>query len=133
MLIYAAAYVASLFVFLVLEGGWLTFAGPRLYKPEIGSLLAEKPRLPPAAVFYLLYVAGVVWFAVTPNIERGWTSALLDGAILGLIAYGTYDLTCAATMKTWSIKVTIADMAWGAVATGAASTAGVLAARRFFS
>ncbi len=125
------AYVATLAAFLVLEGGWLSLAGPRLYKPEIGSLLAEKPRLAPAVVFYLLYVAGLVWLVVLPARDSTWPHGLLNGAVLGFIAYGTYDLTCAATMRTWSVKVTVADMVWGAVATGIASVAGVLAVHTF--
>jgi uncharacterized membrane protein len=131
MFIYVIAYLASFIVFIALDGAWLAAAGPRLYKPKLGPLLAEKPRLAPAALFYLLYMAGIVWFAVTPSVDRGWPFAFLNGALLGLLAYGTYDLTCATTMKTWSIKVTIADMVWGAVATGVASAAGVVAARHF--
>lgn len=128
---FAVAYVTTLMSFLVLEGGWLAVAGPTLYKPEIGELLAQKPRLPPGVFFYLLYVAGLVWLVVLPNAPRGLGSAFLNGAILGLIAYGTYDLTCAATMRTWSTKVTVADMLWGALATGAASTVGAWATARF--
>ena len=127
------AYLVTLVTFLALEGGWLAVAGPRLYKPEIGILLAEKPRLPPGAIFYLMYVAGVVWLVVLPGAGSGWVRGFINGAVLGLIAYGTYDLTCAATMKTWSNKVTIADMAWGALATGIACSLGVLATERFGS
>ena len=124
------AYLATLVSFLALEGGWLAVAGPSLYKPEIGILLAEKPRLPPGAVFYLLYVGGAVWLVVLPAMESGWVRGFVNGAILGLIAYATYDLTCAATMKVWSNKVTVADMAWGALATGMACTMGVFATKR---
>ena len=127
----AVAYVATALVFLALDAGWLTVAGAKLYKPEIGELLADKVRLAPAAIFYFLYVGGLVYFAVAPNLDAGWTKALVAGAVLGVVAYGAYDLTCAATMKIWSTKVTVADIVWGGFASGAASAAAVLITRLF--
>ncbi len=125
----AMAYIATALAFIVLDGGWLAVAGPRLYRPELGSLLAEKVRLAPAIVFYLMYVAGLVYFAVLPGATSGWTAAVVPGAVLGVLAYGTYDLTCAATMAHWSTKVTVADMIWGGVASGAAAAAGAAITR----
>ena len=121
----AIAYIATGLVFLTLDGGWLALVGPRLYQPEIGALLAEKIQAPPAILFYLIYLAGLIYFCVAPNLEKGWTKAAVSGAILGLVAYGAYDLTCQAVMKTWSTKVSAADMAWGALASAVASAAGV--------
>ncbi|MBE7217799.1 MAG: DUF2177 family protein [Caulobacteraceae bacterium] len=125
------AYVATAVVFLVLDGGWLALAGPRLYRPELGSLLAEKVRPLPAVIFYLLFVAGLVGFVVQPSLAAGWTRALVWGGAFGAIAYATYDLTCAATMRTWSVKVTVADIVWGAVASGIASAAATAIVDRF--
>lgn len=118
-----AAYVATAVAFLLLDAGWLSLVGPRLYRPELGSLLADKVRIAPAVIFYLLYVGGLVWFCVAPNLEGDWRRAAVSGAVLGLVAYGAYDLTCAATMRVWSLKVTLADLAWGAFASAAASAA----------
>lgn len=126
---YAIAYAATAIVFLILDGGWLTLVGPRLYRPEIGSLLADQVRLAPAIAFYLMYVAGTVYFAVAPNLAASWPRALIAGALLGAMAYATYDLTCAATMRQWSTLVTVADILWGAFSTGVASVAGVLITR----
>lgn len=116
----AIAYIATAVVFLILDAGWLTLVGPRLYRPELGSLLADKVKIAPAVVFYLLYVAGLVAFVVNPSLGAGWTRALVWGAAFGVVAYATYDLTCAATMRQWSLKVTLADIVWGAVASGVA-------------
>ena len=127
----AIAYVATAVVFLLLDGGWLAVVGPRLYRPELGSLLADKVRLAPAVIFYVMYVAGLVAFVVQPSFAAGWTRALIWGAAFGAIAYATYDLTCAATMRTWSLKVTVADIVWGAVASGVASAAAVALVSRF--
>ena len=119
----AIAYVATAVMFLILDAGWLSLVGPRLYKPELGSLLADKVRFAPAVVFYLLYVAGLVAFVVQPSLAAGWTRALIWGAAFGVVAYATYDLTCAATMRQWSMKVTVADIVWGGIASGIACAA----------
>ena len=129
MLKIAIAYVATGLVFLTLDGGWLALVGPTLYKPEIGVLLAEKVHAPPAILFYLIYIAGLVYFSVEPGLEKGWAKAAVAGAVLGVVAYGAYDLTCQAIMKTWSTKVSAADMAWGAFASAAAAAAGVAITR----
>lgn len=125
----AIAYVVTGLVFLSMDGGWLALVGPRLYRPEIGELLAGKVQAAPAILFYLIYLVGLIYFCVAPNLDRGWGEAALSGAILGLVAYGAYDLTCQAIMKTWSTKVSAADMAWGTVASATASVVGVLATR----
>ena len=84
----------------------------------------------PAAAFYLLYVAGILFFAVFPALATGrWTTALGRGAALGLVAYATYDLTNAATLRGWSTTVTIADLCWGTALTALAATVGYLATR----
>ena len=126
MLKLAIAYLSTGVVFLVLDGAFLTLAGMKLYKPEIGSLISEQVRLGPAAAFYFLYVGGLIYFCVAPNLGGDWTKAAVAGAILGLVAYGTYDLTCHAVMKVWSTKVTVIDMAWGAIVSGVACGAGVV-------
>ena len=124
------AYLGAAAAMLVLDGAWLSFAAKRLYRPLLGDMLADGFRLAPAALFYFLYVAGIVVLAVAPGLAAGkWTIALTRGIVLGLIAYGTYDLTNQATLRQWSGFVTIADMCWGTILTGAAATAGYYAAR----
>lgn len=119
---WAIAYPATLAAFLALDFVWLSLAGPRLYRPMLGDLLAADFRLAPAIVFYLLYVAGLVYFAVAPQLEpRPWSAALLNGAFFGLVAYGTYDLTNQATLRHWPTTLTLADLAWGTLASGAAA------------
>jgi uncharacterized membrane protein len=130
MVSWIAAYLGSALAMLVLDGAWLTFAAKRLYRPNLGGMLAEGFRLPPAALFYLLYVGGIVFLAVAPGVAAGkWTVAATRGAALGFIAYATYDLTNQATLKQWSTTVTAVDMAWGTILTGVAAVAGFFAAR----
>lgn len=126
--------VASLssFVFLVVvDFIWLSNAINFLYRPRLGGLLAEKPVLWAAALFYVLYGVGMAVFAVRPALAGGGVlTALWTGAFLGLLAYGTYDLTNQATIKGWSVTVTIVDMAWGALVTGLAAAFGVWVAQK---
>jgi uncharacterized membrane protein len=129
MLKFAAAYLCTGLVFLILDGFFLTFVGMKLYKPDIGELLSGSVRAAPAVLFYLLYVFGLTWFCVWPSFGAGWSKALVAGLILGLVAYGTYDLTCQAVMKVWTWKVTLVDLAWGAFASAVASAAGVAITR----
>ncbi len=126
-------YLCTGAAFAVLDAGWLSLVGPHLYRPALDPLLADQVRIAPAIVFYALYIAGLTWFCVLPTLAEGWTGALIAGVLLGLVAYGAYDLTCHATMKVWSLNVTLADMAWGAFASGVASAIGSLGVRLIVS
>ncbi len=119
---FISLYGLALLVMLPLDVAWLSTAGSTLYKKEIGSLLLEKPALGPAAVFYLLYAVGVVVFAVAPAYRDGsWTSALLHGALFGLIAYATYDLSNLATLRGYTTTIALIDIAWGTFLTAVSS------------
>ncbi len=131
---YAFAYLATGIAFALIDSVWLRTMSERLYKVEIGGMLAEQFRLAPAIVFYLLYILGMMIFAVGPALQSGsWKVALCYGAAFGFFAYMTYDLTNFATLKVWSLKVTILDMIWGTVLTGLAAAAGAAATNRVFS
>ena len=118
----AIAYVSVLIAFAAIDSVWLATMGAKLYQPEIGELLADKFRPAPAVVFYLLYCAGLTIFAVLPGVRENWKAAALWGGLFGFFCYATYDLTNYAVMKTWSLKVTVLDMAWGAFVSAAAAT-----------
>ena len=123
------AYLAAAFVLVPLDFVWLSAAGGPIYRRLLGPVLADKPVLPAAVAFYLLYVAGIVYFAAAPAVEKGdWRHGALHGAMLGLIAYGTYDLTNLATLKGWAWQVTLLDMAWGTVVSAIAAGIGAAAA-----
>ncbi|MGV1957574.1 DUF2177 family protein [Agrobacterium sp. 22-214-1] len=122
---YFAAYLFTLVAFLVIDFIWLSTMASRLYRPAIGDLLAENFRLAPAVVFYLIYAAGLTFLAVRPAFQTGeWTTALLYGAVVGFMAYATYDLTNQATLKSWSTTLTVADLLWGTFVSAAAATIG---------
>ncbi|KQQ58178.1 MULTISPECIES: DUF2177 family protein [Rhizobium/Agrobacterium group] len=122
---YLVAYIGTAIVFFGLDFIWLSKLAVNFYKREIGPLMLPKPNFAAAGIFYLFYIAGIVYFAVIPALDGGtWQSALLSGAILGFIAYGTYDMTNLSTLKGWSIKVCVADILWGTVLTGVAAVGG---------
>lgn len=125
------AYVLTLIVFAVIDTLWLGAMADRIYRPLIGSMLADNFRLAPAVVFYALYAAALTTFAVLPGLaDGGWKKALMWGAVFGLFAYGTYDLTNLATLKTWSVRLTVIDMTWGVfVSASSSAIACALAAR----
>lgn len=119
------AYIATAIVFFGLDFIWLSKIAVDFYKREIGPLMLPKPNFAAAGVFYLFYIAGIVYFAVFPALKGGdWSEALLSGAIFGFLAYGTYDMTNLSTLKGWSLKMCAADIVWGTFLTGLAAVGG---------
>ncbi len=120
----------TLITFLALDAVWLGVVARKLYSRELGHLLAPDVRWAAAVIFYLLYVAGLLVLVVLPRADAPLLHVALLGALFGLVAYATYDLTNLATLSGWPISVTLADLAWGAVVTGltAAASHGVLRA-----
>ncbi len=115
-------YLVALAVFLAIDVLWLGLIAPRLYKTHIGHLMAEKPSLIPAGIFYLIYIAALLFFVIDPALAKGsaW-QAVWTGAFLGLAMYATYDLTNMATLKNWPLTITAIDLAWGTFITAATS------------
>jgi uncharacterized membrane protein len=126
-----AAYAAAAAAMLALDAVWLSVSADLLYRPLLGDILLPSFRPVPAILFYVLYVAGIVIFAIKPALVTGhWSAAAGKGALLGFFCYATYDLTNQATLKTWPVTVTIVDMGWGTLLTACVATAGYLAASR---
>lgn len=120
-----------LLVFCVLDFVWISWAASDFYRVRLGSLMLVEPKLLPAFIFYLLYVSGLMVFAVMPAIAvRSWRVAVLRGGFLGLVAYGTYDLSNWATLQGWSEAVVVVDMLWGLVGSSLAALAAFFSAGR---
>jgi uncharacterized membrane protein len=130
---YIIAYVSTAVVFLAVDFVWLSSMANVLYRPALGDMLASEFRLAPAILFYVIYVAALVFFAVLPSLAagRGMGTALLYGAAFGFAAYATYDLTNQATLKNWSTLLTAADLAWGSVLSAVAAAGGHWITARF--
>jgi uncharacterized membrane protein len=124
-------YAITLAIFFGIDIVWLGIVARDFYPRYLGHLLAGQVQWTPAVVFYLLYIAGIVFFAVKPAIEAGSARrALINGAFLGLVAYATYDLTNQATMRDWPVIVTVVDLIWGTVLTGSVAVVSYLVSRR---
>lgn len=126
------AFFAALVPMLAIDAVWLSTMAKRFYAPRIGHLMAPTPDLAPAAIFYLLYGIGLTVLVVLPAIRGQWSlaHAFASGALLGLVAYGTYDLTNQATLLNWPVAVTLVDLLWGGLLTGAVTVIAVLITQR---
>jgi uncharacterized membrane protein len=111
-------YAITMLIFFAIDLVWLGVVAKNFYRQHIGHLLSPDVNWGAAVLFYAVYIAGIVFFAIKPAIEAGSASrALAYGAFFGFIAYATYDLTNQATMKDWPVLVTVVDLAWGTVLT----------------
>jgi uncharacterized membrane protein len=123
-------YLVTLAVFFAVDMVWLGLVAKTFYRKHLGFLMGPKVVWPAAILFYLLFIAGLLVFAVRPALAAGApVRALVLGAFLGLVSYATYDLTNLATLKDWPLLVTVVDLVWGTVLGGAVSWLSVLAGR----
>lgn len=129
---YLLIYSLSLLVFIIIDSFWLTKVTPKLYKQYVSDLLADKPMLLAAAIFYLIFILGLTVFVTVPALNSAslWQSVYL-GALFGLAAYGTFDLTAQAVFKNWPWLITLIDIAWGVFISSAVSAIAYLISKRF--
>lgn len=127
-----STYLATFFVFVVIDMVWLTLIARSTYAAEMGSLVRSQMNYQAAVAFYLLYAAGLMYFAVLPALASGSIlQALLLGAGLGLVAYGTYDLTALAVINGFGTKIALIDLAWGTVLSGVSAALASTIVSRF--
>lgn len=127
---YLVAYLVVLVVFGAIDAAWLTTMGPLLYRPTLADILAPTLRAAPAILFYLVFPVGVVVFAVLPALRAQMPLTAAGLALLfGALAYATYDLTNYATLRNWTLLITVLDIGYGALASGVAATAAYFVVR----
>ena len=113
---------------------WLSTVANKFYKSQIGPLLLDKPNMVAAAIFYVIYVIGIVAFVVSPALEKSsWHHAVIYGALFGLVAYATYDLTNLATLKGFTNKLVVVDLLWGTILTATVSVSTYLVIQKWLS
>ncbi len=126
-------FIITMVIFAAIDLIWLGYLAKNLYQQKIGFLMADKINWVAALIFYIIYISGILYFVIFPSLETGeWQTALLKGAILGVLCYGTYDLTNMATLKNWPYEIVIIDILWGAFLTGLTSTLSYIIAQKFF-
>ncbi len=127
------SYVVAFMIFFAIDMLWLGLIAKNFYGAKLGHLMTPKVLWAPAFIFYMLFVAGILFFVVFPAIDKGSLGyALGAGALFGLITYATYDLTNLATLKDWPIIVTVVDLVWGSVLSASTATLSYLAISKFF-
>jgi uncharacterized membrane protein len=127
---YLAAYAGTAVVMVLLDLLWLGVIAKPLYQQGIGHLMADKPNIAVAVLFYALYAAGIVIFAVSPQSGGTLWGTLAMGALFGFFAYATYDLTNLATLRGWPLKLSLIDIAWGTFVSAASAAGGKVALDR---
>ena len=136
MAIWVKRYLLTLVILLALDALWLGVIAPPFYQSQIGFLMAASPNWGAAGAFYLLFVAGLVVFVISPGVSPGIEAGTPSrtawrGAFFGLVAYATYDLTNLATLDRWPLLLTVVDMAWGTCLCAATALLGVWAGRKW--
>ena len=124
-------YLATTAIFLILDAAMLTLHMQPLFQRHLGAALLDSPRMGPAAAFYLAYIAGLLYLVSLPALKFG-APLLLPAAVLGAMAYGTYEFTSYAIMKDWSPVMVATDVIWGTVLTATSAWGGVALTRLFF-
>ena len=113
---YLKLYLATLAVFFAIDMLWLGLIARSFYRKHIGFIMAPSPNWTAAIIFYLIFVAGLIFFAVAPGLQAGsFGKTILLGALYGFITYATYDLTNLATLKDWPVFLTLVDILWGTI------------------
>jgi uncharacterized membrane protein len=118
-------YGLTAIVFLAIDLLWLGVVARGFYRAQLAHLLRTDVIWPAALVFYGVYVAGILVFAVLPALETAsWGRALALGALLGFVAYATFDLTPLALLRDFPVKLVAVDLAWGTALTACVAVSG---------
>lgn len=126
-------YFITLVFFFAIDLTWLGLIAKNLYREKLGFILSDKVNWTAAIIFYLIYIAGILYFAVLPAAESGsLLTAIIRGAALGFLCYATYDLTNMATIDRWPLSIVIIDICWGTVLTACCAAGGYWAGRFFW-
>lgn len=129
---YLVAYFSAVVAFLVIDGLWLGLVARNLYASQLGGLMRQQILVMPAAVFYLFYAAGLVFLAVRPmQPELSLLNVAMYGAVVGFMAYGTYDMTNLSTIRDWPLLISIVDLVWGTVLSASVATLAAMSVRHF--
>lgn len=121
-------FIVIAIVFTAVDIAWISLYLGDIYAAQLSSIMRESPLATPAVLFYVGYIAAIIFFAVRPALAtQRLATALLNGGALGAVAYGTFTLTNHAILSAWSWHLVISDIAWGAFLTAVCSACGYLA------
>ncbi|MBT8384770.1 MAG: DUF2177 family protein [Bacteroidia bacterium] len=127
-------YLITTIIFFAIDMVWLGFIAKNFYREKLGFILSPEVNWYAAVIFYLIYIGGILYFAVLPAMkDESWQTALIQGAVLGFLCYATYDLTNMATIKNWPLTVVLVDIVWGIVLTGSCALISYLVATKLLA
>lgn len=131
---YLKEYGIAFIVFMLIDLVWLVFIARSLYQKYLGYIMSPTVNWPAAIIFYMLFIAGIVFFVIHPALAKeSLQYAVLAGAFFGLVTYATYDLTNLATLKDWPLNITIIDLIWGSTLSASTASATFLIIKNFLS
>ena len=131
MMTHLAGYLVTVATFVAADMVWLGTMAPRFYRPTLGDIAIAGVNLPPAIIFYAVYPIGLLIFAIHPAFKsESMMTAVVYGALFGFFTYATYDLTNHATLRNWTLQLTLVDVAWGSILGAMASAAGFWASSK---
>ncbi|MGD8262981.1 MAG: DUF2177 family protein [Desulfobacterales bacterium] len=111
---YLKLYALTVPIFFVIDIIWLGIVAKEFYRRKLDFILSPQVNWTAAVIFYLMYIAGILFFAVRPAvISNSWAQAAGLGALFGFFTYATYDLTNMATIKDWPLIIVVFDIVWG--------------------
>jgi uncharacterized membrane protein len=129
---YLKTYLVAVPVFFLIDMVWLGVIAKGVYAKYMGHLLRPVPNWPATIVFYLLFIVGLVIFAIHPALKnQSWSYALLYGGLFGFFTYMTFDMTSLAVLKDWPWQIVIIDIIWGIVLSGSVSVVSYLIAGKY--
>ena len=129
---YIALFFITTLIFFAIDILWLGVIAKNFYRDKLSFIFTGEVNWQAAIIFYLIYIIGILYFAIIPGIHTGnWKIVLLNGAFLGFLCYATYDLTNMATIKQWPLSVVIIDIIWGTILTGSVALFSYLSATKF--
>ncbi len=124
-------YLTTLPIFLGIDMIWLGLVAKNFYSKYLGYVMSPTPNWGVALLFYILFIGGLVFFVISPALEKSsWQFALGAGILFGLMTYSTYDLTNLATIKSWPLIVTMVDLIWGMTLSASVSVASFFLAKK---
>ncbi|MEQ1647429.1 MAG: DUF2177 family protein [Hyphomicrobiaceae bacterium] len=124
-------FFATLAVFVILDAVWIVLVALKLFQTTVGGVMRGVPKLVPVALFYFVFCFGLIMLAIRPALlERSSKRAVINGALLGLVAYATFDLTNLAIIEGWTPTLAAIDMAWGTAVSAISALVGYWVATR---
>jgi uncharacterized membrane protein len=114
--LYLKLYALTVPVFFIIDLIWLGIVAKGFYQKNLKYILSPNVNWTAAIIFYLMYIAGILIFAVVPGVAKDSVRhAVLWGALFGFFTYATYDLTNLALLKDWPLNIVVVDILWGMV------------------